>query len=249
MPSPVIKILLVLLAVAIITVTIMIILEVRNPSSHSDALWQYLEASTNSIRSSLGMPVPTADAVSSRGVVGRAVRGVDPPNVAERLAALSAMPSSQHVVTPAQEVVMTGSPSMAPHTCLGAENEVLIEVKNDIGADQLDVSYSFEGVGETTPVLAARVVKVASCGRESVIRQCIPVAPSGRGIRLHTLAYYYDAAEVRNETDASTTPKRPAALREEKRTYPDLLNNESLREPLFASSFVPDISALPDLTV
>ncbi len=160
-------------------------------------------------------------------VVGRAVGGVDPPSIPARLASLEA---SRSIATPAQEIIMIGSPT---HPCLGGDTEVMLEVKNDIGSDQLDISYYLENLipvdeGETVAI-SSRVTKIASCGPESVIRQCIPLAPEGRGVRLTTLAYY-------NMGDDGNH-------REEKRIYPSVLNNEALKATgkieLNASAFEP----------
>ncbi len=219
------------IAASIITLVVISFLQPR---------WQ--EASTlsfnsiaDSMRSMIGYSRATGVAV------GRAVVGVDPPTIADRLAAAS----SQHIVTLDQEVVMTGGTGGG---CLGAENEVMIEVQNDIGADQLDISYAFEGLEASSvasdTTTASRPVKVASCGPRSVIRQCIPVPPSGRAVRLHTLAYYYEAATETPVTDVdgmvSLPPKRTASqVREESRIYPSLLDAEELKVKLMASSFVP----------
>lgn len=155
----------------------------------------------------------------SRGrALGRPSPGVDLPSLADRLSA----PAAQHIVTPSQEVVMTG---MTPHTCLGADNEVMLEVQNDVGADQLDVSYAMENlIGNDRPAdpVASRVVKVASCGKESVIKQCIPIPTSGKGVRLHTLAYYYEASNVR----------------EEPRVYPNIIEKFSENPVFKASEFI-----------
>jgi hypothetical protein len=129
----------------------------------------------------------------------------DLPNLAERL---SNLPASQHVVTRNQEVVMTGIPS---HTCVGGDNEVLLNLKNDIGADQLDVSYTMEE-GTALPV---SIVKLASCAKESFIKQCIPIGK----LRLSTLAVYYTPLENVGENQG-----KPAYdIREEKRVYREIL--------------------------
>lgn len=147
-------------------------------------------------------------------VVGRSSEGVNPPTLIDRLA-------NRHIVTPTQEVVMTGD-SEGNSECLGGtETEVMVKVNNDINVDQLDISYAFENLsqGETQ----SRITKVASCGRDSMIKQCIPVAPEGSGVRLYTLSYQ------------NTT--------KEKRVYPKLLDlkeyQESHTPPLLASEFIP----------
>lgn len=154
--------------------------------------------------------------------VGRAVPGMDPPSIAERLATQE---STRLVTTASQEVIMVGSSN---HPCLGGDKEVMLEVQNDIGADQLDVSYSLENLEpSTTTSDPARILKLASCGAESFIKQCIPIAPEGKGVRLFTLAYY----------PAGNTTRK----------YPTLLDNEALKAAgkieLNASSFEPVVVA------
>lgn len=154
---------------------------------------------------------------SARGQqLGRAVAGVDPPSVVERLA-------SQAIVTPTQEVIMTGSAGI--NGCLGGTDEAMIAVKNDIGADQLDISYSFENEESQT---AARIVKVASCGSNSVIRQCIPLATTDHLVKLHALAYFYEKVG------------ESSIIREEARIYPVAIDNETLKNTFAvnASDFV-----------
>lgn len=155
--------------------------------------------------------------------LGRAVPGVDPPSMADRLSALA---SSQAIVTPTQEVIMTGTAGI--NGCLGGDDEALIAVKNDIGADQLDISYSFENQDVETP---ARIVKVASCGSNSQIRQCIPLASENHQIMLHARAYFYEkVGETSN-------------IKEETRVYPRTIDNDTLKHSFAvnASEFIPMI--------
>ena len=247
--------------------------QTRSPSaegiSQSDEFLDSLSAGfgamTDRIRTTFGYPTANSNGlVSSSGVVGRAVGGVNPPSVADRIAALLTTDAGRHRVTSGQEVIMTGvvpqtteaSPEINSHSCLGADSEVLLEIRNDIGADQLDVSYAFEDFltssnpTSATPIIAARVIKVASCGKESMIRQCIPVAPTGRGVRLHTLAYYYEPSSIVEASVATdidgmiTVPEKkiPSSLREEKRMYSTLLDTSSLKKNLTvalqASAFI-----------
>lgn len=131
---------------------------------------------------------------------------------AEHFANIMSRPSSQHVVIPStQEVVMTGTPSRV-NGCLG--QEFLVEVKNDIGADQLDISYS-------TTLESSTMNKAASCGKESIVKQCIP----DLSVKLFATAYYYGDNE-----------------REEKRVYPEILlkgqDENSTFLNLLASDFI-----------
>jgi hypothetical protein len=155
------------------------------------------------------------------GVQGRAVGGIAPPSLADRHAAIIAAASSQNVVTRAQEVVMTGERS---HNCLGADNEVMLEVENDIGAHQIDVSYSFEGASGQ---MSGRPIKVASCGAQSMIKQCIPVATATQKMRLQALAYYYE-----EPVDGKSN------IREEPRVYPTLVDKVDDKIILKASEFL-----------
>lgn len=116
---------------------------------------------------------------------------------------------------------MTGERS---HNCLGADNEVMLEVENDIGAHQIDVSYSFEGASGQ---MSGRPIKVASCGAQSMIKQCIPVATATQKMRLQALAYYYE-----EPVDGKSN------IREEPRVYPTLVDKVDDKIILKASEFL-----------
>ncbi len=186
---------------------------------------------SNAVLSALGYP-------GGGRVLGRMSEGVDPPTIPDRLAAVSA----RHVVTVGQEVVMTGD---GTNSCLGGDSEVLVEIQNDIEADQLDISYAFEKDGETA---GSRIIKAASCGKQSQIRQCIPLAPEGRGLRLTALAYYSVEEPVvldENGMIEVLSKGEVPRQREESRMYPTLIDSAILKDTpklmLRASDFVTSV--------
>lgn len=178
------------------------------------------------------------DRVRGRGG-GRVVGGANPPSLADLLT----LPSSRHMVTAAQEVVMTGevsSESVAASgpnngACLGGDKEALLQIKNDVGADQLDVSYYISNDPST------RVIKVASCGADSSIRQCLPIM--SESIILQLLAIYYDLETVPATTEGGSE-KTISIVREKRLTHHQPLKIVENME-LNASAFTVDAEESP----
>lgn len=176
------------------------------------------------------------DRVRGRGG-GRVVGGANPPSLADLLT----LPSSRHVVTAAQEVVMTGeepeadSASGTNGACLGGDKEALLQIKNDVGADQLDVSYYISNDPST------RVIKVASCGADSSIRQCLPIM--SESIILQLLAIYYDLETVPATTEGGSE-KTISIVREKRLTHRQPLKIVENME-LNASAFTVDAEESP----
>lgn len=117
---------------------------------------------------------------------------------AQYFSELMSRASSRHITTPQQEVIMTGSTSSQ---CLGGpEKEIFIEVTNDIGADQLDISYSSNNE-------FSNVTKAASCGKESIVKQCVPKSVfslENPQVRLYAKAYYPEGKEENRVLPKST---------------------------------------------
>lgn len=168
---------------------------------YGNAPWNYaIDAMPQSLRSAIG--------VSAGQVLGGVNVAAVPEHRAARLAAIIASESARHHVTPGLEVVMTGSQQQVGG-CLGGDKEIQIEVQNDIGADQIDVSYKMEA---DTLLAAGGIVtpsKVASCGKNSIIKQCIPLPAPGRNLGLNTISYYYGASssDELSVVDSTVSPQ------------------------------------------
>jgi hypothetical protein len=160
--------------------------------------------------------------------LGYGVAGVEPPTLAQRLESASA----QHQVNPTQEVLMTGTPS--PNGCLGGDKELMVEIQNDIDADQLDISYAFE----TAPDETTRKVKIASCGKQSMIKNCVPIPSEGRALRLFVQAFFQEITEQNPEVDGDGMVRVPEKrTREENRKHALIEQATEGKIQLLASAF------------
>lgn len=149
-------------------------------------------------RNAIGVPASTGQMLGRPS--GALPQPADPSQVATLRAERLAAEAARHrVIAASQEVVMADeSAGAANNACLGGpEKEIQIEVKNDIEADQIDVSYKFQSDATTTESEDgfSQVTKAASCGKNSIIKQCIPLPPVGQNISLARTAHFYETTD------------------------------------------------------